>query len=189
MEEKDFLVVVRIKNNRILSAMKRRKIKNFSELARLSMCAPTILGQLVSFKKSPLRRDGEWRRAAMNISSALHVEPEDLWPEYMARMLALKASVEMPVDLADLKLLNSEKSVLIKDAISKSLLKLTDRERDIITKRFGLDGQPIMTRNDIGTEYLRSAHGIAQAELRALRKLKHPALLGKFKGEAHHLTD
>lgn len=62
----------------------------------------------------------------------------------------------------------------IKENIQKSLHVLNERERDVIVKRFGLDGSTPMTLEDIGKIYGITRERVRQIESKAMRKLKAP---------------
>ena len=71
---------------------------------------------------------------------------------------------------------NIEKEYEIKNLkvlIDRELNKLDDREKTIIKKRFGLDGNSPMTLEDIGLEFGVSRERIRQIENKVLEKLKY----------------
>jgi RNA polymerase sigma factor (sigma-70 family) len=59
---------------------------------------------------------------------------------------------------------------------------LPERERAILTRRFGLDGAPGETLEDIGRSFGLTGERIRQLEARALNRLRHPAVLRRFFG-------
>lgn len=71
---------------------------------------------------------------------------------------------------------NSADGTFIREDIEKSLHVLNERERDVIIKRFGLDGEKPMTLEDIGKIYGITRERIRQIESRAMRKLKAPKI-------------
>lgn len=60
---------------------------------------------------------------------------------------------------------------ILKEQLSRTLGVLSEREKDIIYKYFGLDGQP-MTLEQIGGEYDLTKERIRQIKEKALRKLR-----------------
>ena len=58
---------------------------------------------------------------------------------------------------------------------------LDDRSKDVIIKRFGLNGQEPMTLEEIGEIYDVTRERIRQIESKALRKLRHPSRTKKIK--------
>ena len=49
---------------------------------------------------------------------------------------------------------------------------LTDREKDVITRRFGLDGTPEATLEELGKAFDVTRERVRQWEAKALRKLR-----------------
>ena len=72
----------------------------------------------------------------------------------------------------------SPEDEIIKKSLRKDLESimscLTDREREVLTKRFGLDGGHPMTLEDIGKDFHITRERVRQIEKIALRKLKNP---------------
>ena len=61
----------------------------------------------------------------------------------------------------------------LKDMINDSLHKvLSEREKDVIKKRFGIDEDQAFTLEEIGKEFNVTRERIRQIELKALKKLK-----------------
>lgn len=112
MDVKDFSVKITIKNNRILAAMKTLGIKTFAELALLSLSPPTRVGQLISFQLSP-QAYGDWSELAYNVSSALHLEPEDLWPAHIKFLKSNKNVVILELDSEELSQISAPKETRI----------------------------------------------------------------------------
>ncbi|MGH2560119.1 MAG: RNA polymerase sigma factor RpoD [Thermomicrobiales bacterium] len=83
-------------------------------------------------------------------------------------------SMPQPIELASQHLLKSQ----ITDALSK----LTERERKIITLRFGLDDGRFRTLEEVGREFGITRERIRQIEAKALRKLRHPTYSRKLRG-------
>lgn len=57
--------------------------------------------------------------------------------------------------------------------VDKVLRTLTDRERQVLTARFGLDGDEPRTYEDVGQDYGVTKERIRQIEQKGLRKLRH----------------
>ena len=175
--EGDFRVEVRVRNARILRAMKARGIKTFRELASLAMVNPSKLGAILSFKEKPTA-NGEWSNAAFGISAALHVEPEDLWPEHMKHLLANKSFVSYDTDEPSISQASiasyvpPDLQIDLNNWVMDAIPKLSPREAMVIGYRFA-DGE--RTCAEIGEEMGVGAARIHQIERRAIQKLKHPS--------------
>lgn len=61
--------------------------------------------------------------------------------------------------------------VYIKETVQKSLDVLNERERDVIVRRYGLNGEQPMTLEDIGKIYGITRERVRQIESKAMRKL------------------
>ena len=70
---------------------------------------------------------------------------------------------------------------LLKEQINKILDEFTDKEKDIIIHRFGLNGNEEMTLKDLGKKYGVSANSIGHLQQKLLRRLRHPSRAMKIK--------
>lgn len=70
---------------------------------------------------------------------------------------------------------------LLRIQINEVLAELTDREREIILLRFGLEDDRPRTLEEIGHEFNLTRERIRQIEAKALRKLRHPSRSRKLK--------
>src|SRR5690606_14360226 len=112
-------------------------------------------------------------------------------PERVQEILKLSqdpVSLEMPVgeeedsSLGDF--IEDEKLPAPSDAAGRQLLReqvgavletLTDRERDVISMRYGLEDGRNRTLEDVGKQVGVTRERIRQIEAKALRKLRHPS--------------
>jgi RNA polymerase primary sigma factor len=70
---------------------------------------------------------------------------------------------------------------MLKDKLDEVLSELTDREKKIITLRFGLENDRPLTLEEVGNEFNLTRERIRQIEAKALRKLRHPSRSRKLK--------
>ena len=66
------------------------------------------------------------------------------------------------------------------DVIDSVLDTLTEREKKVIKLRYGLDGGPARTLEQVGKEFNITRERIRQIEAKALRKLRHPTRAKKL---------
>ena len=76
------------------------------------------------------------------------------------------------------------------DAVTRSFLsgelhavlgQLNERERDIVIRRFGLNGTPAQTLEDVGREFGVTRERVRQIEAKTLAKLRHPQKSARLK--------
>ncbi|UCG41097.1 MAG: sigma-70 family RNA polymerase sigma factor [Acidimicrobiia bacterium] len=66
-------------------------------------------------------------------------------------------------------------SALNRDRLGQILERLNDRERDVLTMRFGLDGGIPRTLDEVGAKFEVTRERVRQIEAKALAKLRHPS--------------
>jgi RNA polymerase primary sigma factor len=71
---------------------------------------------------------------------------------------------------------------LLAEQVRDTLLTLTPRERQVIQRRFGLEGDQEQTLTAIGREIGLTRERIRQIESTALRKLRHPSRAKRLRG-------
>ena len=175
----EYAVKVTVRNGLILRQMKKLGIRTQTELAKQSGLDPSVVGTLIGLKKRPVNhKTGEWLDAAFALSSALHMEPEELWTEKQRGMALERNSREVSMSedaVAQLASGNGTEQmvqkVLTSEVVSKALQVLSPRYEAIIRRKF-FDGD---TSEDIAKEWGISRTRVKQMEAAALRKLKHPS--------------
>jgi len=70
---------------------------------------------------------------------------------------------------------------LLKEQVAAVLDSLTDRERQVLQLRFGLDDGRARTLEQVGMEFNLTRERIRQIEAKALRKLRHPSRSRKLR--------
>lgn len=76
---------------------------------------------------------------------------------------------------------SNEASINLSDAIEEMFLVLTDKEKDVIVKRFSLDNKPRRTLESIGKSFSVTRERIRQIEKIALNKLKRTVQTTKLR--------
>ena len=168
-----------MRNKFILNRMQELGIKSQTQLAILSGLMLKEINAYVCLRKIPMsNRDGEWLDTAYTISSALHVEPEELWPdEYLDMTLVhrTRKSTEVSMSEYDTAQIPSRQGtqqmmqkLTVSKVLSKNLQKLTLREQDIIKSSF-FDGEHLY---EIGARMGVTSVRIRQIQQKALQRLK-----------------
>ncbi len=70
---------------------------------------------------------------------------------------------------------------MLKEELSKALESLTERERQVVKLRFGLEDGRQRTLEEVGKEFNVTRERIRQIEAKALRKLRHPSRSKRLK--------
>jgi RNA polymerase primary sigma factor len=117
----------------------------------------------------------KWRQAAGKIRNILRISQEPM-------SLELPVGQEESTQLGDF--IEDETVVEPVDAASKQLLReqvrnvlgfLSDREREVLEMRFGLNDGKDHTLEEVGRRFGVTRERIRQIEAKALRKLRHPS--------------
>lgn len=188
----DYEVTVKIRNERILSAIRDAGYKNISEIAtemtnRNGKNDTYIRGRLyslVGMKIPAVLMGGEWNPLVCDLCEILGVLPETLFTERQMKGVK-KNSFVRTVDEEELLTLTAEYSspdrLLIADDLSRTLTTaldtLTTREKTAIVKYYGLFDEGTHTLKEVGD----LIGGVSQERARqiiakGIRKLKHPKM-------------
>jgi len=176
----EYAVKVSVRNALILRQMKKLGIKSQTELAMISGLQQMTVSSLIRLLRAPKSKiTGDWTDAAFALSSALRVEPEELWTETQQGMALKKNSYQFDASEEQIQQLSSDVNPYRlafdserSDYVKKALSTLTPREEFVIRKRF-FDGE---TLKEVGSKIGGvQQERVRQIEAKALRKLKHPA--------------
>jgi RNA polymerase primary sigma factor len=144
------------------------------------------ISKYLNLKMSPIGRDG-WKESILKLAKFFDCKPEDLFPEQHLSQPLEKNKVSFEMDKPDFNALASSynrRSISPEDlhmitfskdyAMKKIKERLDEREYEILSQRFGLDGKPPRTLEEIGKSSLfqKNKERIRQIEQKALKKLK-----------------
>ena len=166
--------------------------------------ALTNCSRTIRISASILKQINDIRAAERELLEATGEEPtpeaiaDKLWmPHAQVRALikmaqqpvSLQTALSEDADLADLipdenapapELIASR--MTLRTSIGKALNNLNDRERMVITRRFGLDGENPLTLTELSHEMGLSSERVHQIEANAIRKLRLPESRQFFDG-------
>jgi RNA polymerase sigma factor (sigma-70 family) len=177
---KDFHVTITLRNNQLLS---RRKDLGVSQ----KVMAETIGISVERYRhlelcRSPLGRDGDWSKHALACAEYWDVPVEELFPEALCALT--RNEVAREIDASTFRALalgaldQNERRQLLADEAGPIMLELIktlpERERKIIERRFGFNGEEMVTHAVIGESLGVHRNRVCQLEAKALRRLRHP---------------
>jgi RNA polymerase sigma factor (sigma-70 family) len=181
---KDYRVEIKIKNNYLFSRMQEYGVKNASQLAKAIGSTPAGVGQYLNLTSPPYTKKGELKEIPKKLCDLFYCDIEDLFPlEHLENPLEkniviteknkheLLPSRMLETDDPSVALIKQEVMQGVDHAITKVL---NDKEQQVITLRFGLDGEEPHTLEEVGELFGVSHSRIRQIEAKALRKLRNP---------------
>jgi RNA polymerase sigma factor (sigma-70 family) len=189
----DLLAITRFKNLKLYTLIK--------ESGGAKQCALSIgvnyttLIELIALSRSPINRKiGRYTGSAKKIAEHFELPLEELFPASLyslkipQRIFRAFDSTEILPLLAarnEVAQPQLEENVLrgeMHQALDKVLTTLRPREQEVITKRFGLDGQGEHTFEEVGEMFGVCSARIQQIQAKAFRKLRHPVRTKQLKG-------
>ena len=137
------------------------------------------------------RSDGHLRLIALQLAVITGITVDELFPPMLYAITRPAAVIQMPtyrfVGLSaarHLALPPAQETDLaqqeLREVMTWAVDTLTAQEKFVITRRFGLDGDPEQTHHDIGTAIGLSGGRIQQIAAKGLRKLRHPSRVHKM---------
>ena len=184
----EYRVDLKVRNNLLLSAIENAGFKNVSQFCKASGLQPTIVGEFVNFKTSPLAKDGSLTPTARRIADLLGVLPDELWTEdqltmkldsnqtrftvshkELALTLARHTGELLEAPEPDAALEEKDKAVLVHDALDS----LRPIEARVLRMRFGI-GTTEHTLEEVAKKLGVTRERIRQIEAKGLRLLRAP---------------
>jgi RNA polymerase sigma factor (sigma-70 family) len=183
---KELELTVSVKNNRLKERRLEMKLSQAEVAKRIGIGASNY-SRLEGLRMSPFSKDINnryWTSTAQKISDFFSVPEEELFPEMVTRITA-PVSVKK-VDSADICSLLSVRDVasrlLPSDVIEQQELtglldnamqKLSPRERLVIARRLGLNGEEALTLKKVGKTLGLSQERVRVIETMAMRKIRY----------------
>lgn len=192
--EEEFEVSIRLRNNRIKQCRLQLGLSTREMAEKAGMSYGKYL-EYENLKSSPLGKGHGnasdpglvvWRPSALRLAATLGHPPEYLWPDAVLAVrkpeVLAKARAEQVLALAkmaaDVPSLPSPEDVATDleayRAIDDVISTLDETSARIIRMRYGFDGGPGMTVQEVADELGLDYARVRQAELSALREFRHP---------------
>ena len=177
--ENDVRLVIRAKNNLLLSRIEERGFSNIAAFCQFVNVSYAMLNGYICMRISPRMRNGDWRKPALDIAEALDANPEDLWSSEQQAMTEPEKVAEVVMSMAEygrrLAASNPERQIearQYRELIAKAVDKLDPRERQIVRRRFGLETGDVETYGAIGKDVGLSVTRVQEIERRAVRYMQ-----------------
>ena len=151
---KDYLLQIKIKNAPMMNMMRLSGVETAAELSRLAGVTQSVIGRYLNLKEIPIRVTGEWKPSVMKIADALRVLPDMLFPEKHITKALKTNKLEGQVSFEDVSNLIDSSDVFVDrlgeaiaseaendtlDRLEQSLGTISNRERIVLEKRFGVN--------------------------------------------------
>lgn len=178
---KDYEITLKVRNNFLLTAMRKKGFWSAAALSRATGVGQTLIGRFLNLQKIPLMKNGSWLPSVERIAETLDCTPFDLFPPR-------HIDAELPKNVGVITMSAEETATLIATAgepvqadrllekadalkaLSKALETLPPRLERIVRQRYGIDCEPL-TLEEISQELGVTRERVRQQECRAVRML------------------
>jgi len=173
---KDIRVVVKVRNNRLLSAIEQAGWDSVPKFCKFVGVSYTSVNDLINMREIPINQDGMLKNIVIKICEELNKTPEQLFStDQMYHKLDMnKAEVE--VSMEDVSRLLTYDSNLEKledhEILESAINRLTDRKQFVLRHRMGMDGESKsfdVIAHELGVHRSR----VRQIEYEAIQNLKN----------------
>jgi len=168
-----------------------RAIADQARTIRVPVHMVETINKMVRISRQLVQRLG---REPTDDEIAAEMEIEPIKVEEIRRIAQLPVSLETPIGeeedsqlgdfIEDRELPNPEEAAaghLLHEQIEEMLDALSEREREVLHYRFGLEDGHSYTLEEVGKRFGVTRERIRQIEAKALRKLRHPSRSKKLK--------
>lgn len=187
----EYRVDIKVRNNLFIEHIEKAGYKTIGEFCRVNKLAVSRISEIVSMKRSPLKSNGDFQLQVKKSAEILHCFPEDLFSESQMNMAIKNNKYCIKVNEAEVKyMLDCTKQPLLLEEdviedqknklLKKALDTLPEREKKILTMRFGLEDGIEHHFDEIAKEFGCSRERVRQLEQKALRRLRNPVRTGEL---------
>jgi DNA-directed RNA polymerase specialized sigma subunit len=181
----DYKLTLKVQNNYLLEKMYEHGIKTVAELSRFSEVSQASLGDILNLKIAAYTRTGKIYPNVQKLCDFFCCEIYDIFPAQHIEQSLPTNKAHIKADLNQLLPSGFLESTLDpshfvstcqdNNLVNKMLLLLTTREREVMSLRFGLNGENEHTLAEVGLKFNVTSARIRQIECKALRKLQKPS--------------
>ena len=184
----DYRVKITIRNERLLAAMEGMGYKSVAEFSRNQGLNGIKVREIINGTITPLDKEGIPRELTKEVLEILNLTIEKAFTEtqlkgFKKHTFEIKVEEEKllqiinPAKNQEIKLIEQE----VKDKLSEIFSKyLTPKEEKVLRMHYGIGLDTERTYDEIGSQLLVSRTRIGQIIMKALRKLKHPQVVGEL---------
>lgn len=179
----EYLLVSRVKNNLLLSAIRDAGYKTVAELSRACGVNNTAITGIINFGRTPVStKTGDWLPIVHKICDKLNKTPDELFTEKQKHFIGAGVSKK---EIAEDDILQTLESLSAyntpeleyeaaqeSDALRSGLHLLTDRQRIIVEERHGFNGRE-KTFSQIAKEIGMQGSRVQQVYWQAINRLRH----------------
>lgn len=189
---KDYFVTITIKNGPMKRLMELNGFNSASELSRACGVHSSTIGGYLCLRKKAMNHDGEWSPAIIKISAVLKCLPQEMFPPQHIKYALEKNTSSSYMNIQDVNLITNSlrtaalpaDEVIMKreasEAINSVLSELPEIQRDILSRRFGLNG-PEQTLEEVANFYGITRERVRQREANAIRQIRYTSLSKKIR--------
>lgn len=168
----DFNVKITVRNNRILRAIKDLGFASVRKFAAAHSLDYQRTIDAIGFRLRPISH-GEWSEFAFDLSSALHCEPEDLWPDHMRNLKTNKRATEFSTDEAGVRALAAPTEKVTDGRLLQQLVaQLPERTGYVLASRFGLVDGRERSFEEVASSIGLTRERVRQIEAKGMRHIK-----------------
>lgn len=172
-QEKDFDVEVKVRNGRLLRAI-RKHYKSTAAFCREYNLDAVRVSALMTMKVKPINKRG-WTQLAADVAMLLGKDPEDLWPDHMKEIKLRRSTASFGADFDEVLQIaqqgSVEKLIAQKQTLDLITEKLTDREKYCLKAHYEMGKTYVEIAEILG----RSVERVRQIIFKALRKSRNTA--------------
>ena len=172
---------MRIRNNRLYQLI-FESYPSVAAFCKDHQLHQSEVGEYLNLKKSPLKRNGQYKPTPIRISNIFRLLPEDVFPVEIYTVEKTEIATSLATSEVRLDMLRSKPSLInvedqflfdsLKTQIESGLTTLPRREAYVIKRRLGMDGQPRSTLEEIATDLGVIRERIRQIELKGYHRLR-----------------